>query len=58
MFFSEFFYREVRIEDEPEKVPIDDEEEMKSENKKLIWDAHESKKPNKNNMIEKQYHEK
>lgn len=36
MFFSEFFYREVRIEDEPEKVPIDDEEEMKSENKKLI----------------------
>lgn len=57
MFFLEFFYRKMRIEDEPEKVPVDDKEEMKSENKKFIWDAHESKKPNKNNMIEKENHE-
>lgn len=58
MFFFEFLYGEMRIQYKPEKVPIGDQKKMKCEYKTFIWYSGESKKSYKNNMIEKEDHEK
>lgn len=57
VFLSKFLIREVRIQHEPEKIPVDDEEKMKRQNHHLIREVCPSKKADVDDMIQKQYHQ-
>ena len=57
MFFLEFFERKMRIQDKPEKIPIDEEEKRESQDEKFVGKTHEMWESEKDDMVQKENHE-